>query len=182
MKGPDNPIDSELQIRGSRAEDAAAIESLYQAAFPDEDLLPLVHDLLNAPGIALSLVATIDSQVAGHAMFTRCGVKGTGISAALLGPVAVAPAWQRQGTGSAIVRAGLELLRGAGVTLVCVLGDPAYYGRLGFIPESTVEPPYALPTEWEGAWQSQSLGETRPAGGGKLALPRQWLEPSLWSP
>ena len=178
----DEAIMTEPRIRESSAADLDAIDSLYPAAFPDEDLLPLVHELLNAPGVALSLVATIDTRVAGHAMFTKCGVNGTGISAALLGPLAVAPDRQRQGVGRAIVHAGLELLRGAGVTLVCVLGDPAYYKRLGFVAESAVKPPFALPAEWEGAWQSQCLGETRPEGGGKLAVPRPWREPSLWSP
>lgn len=172
----------ELRILESRSENLAAIESLYPAAFPDEDLLPLVHELLNAPGVALSLVATTDTQVAGHAMFTKCAVTGTSIGAALLGPLAVAPVRQRQGVGSAIVRAGLDLLEDMEVSLVFVLGDPAYYGRLGFNPESSVKPPFSLPPEWEGAWQSQSLGGTKVSAKGTLVVPPQWLKPALWLP
>ena len=45
------------------------------------------------------------------------------------------------------------------MTHVYVLGDPAYYGRSGFIPEPAIAPPYALPEEWRDAWQSLSLGD-----------------------
>jgi putative acetyltransferase len=132
----------ELQIRESRPDDSVAIESLYPEAFPDEDLLPLVRDLLNDTVVATSLVGTIDARIVGHVVFTRCGVVGNNVNASLLGPLAVAPAWQRKGIGSAIVHAGLRWLEDSDVNLVLVLGDPAYYGRLGFLPESAVEPPF----------------------------------------
>jgi putative acetyltransferase len=109
-------------------------------------------------------------------------VVGNSVNAALLGPLAVAPAWQRQGIGSAIVYAGLRRLEDADVNLVCVLGDPAYYGRLGFLPESLVEPPFPLPAEWDGAWQSKTLGETTTLCEGKLSVPSQWRQPALWAP
>jgi putative acetyltransferase len=172
----------ELEIRESVQADASAIESLYPQAFPDEDLLPLVRDLLQHSAIAVSLVGAIDSRIAGHAIVTMCGVVGSSVKAALLGPLAVAPAWQRQGIGSAIVRAGLQRLKDADVDLVCVLGDPAYYGRLGFAPETLVEPPLPLPAEWQGAWQSQYLGEKSASCSGRLAVPRQWQDPALWAP
>jgi putative acetyltransferase len=49
-----------------------------------------------------------------------------------LAPMAVAPAHQRQGIGSALVRAGLERCRQLGFGAVVVLGHPAYYPRFGF--------------------------------------------------
>jgi putative acetyltransferase len=171
-----------IEIRESMQVDLSAIESLYPDAFPDEDLLPLVRDLLREAPVALSLVGTIDSRLVGHVIFTRCSVAGSGDRSALLGPLAVEPAWQRRGIGSAIVRNGLRRLKDEGVSQVFVLGDPAYYGRLGFLAESRIAPPYTLPTEWEGAWQSQSLRDTETLHPGKLSLPRPWLQPSLWSP
>ena len=108
--------------------------------------IPLVSDLLREAPIALSLVGIVDSRLTGHVIFTTCSVVGSSGEVALLGPLAVAPTWQRQGIGSAIVRAGLRRLEDAGVSQVYVLGDPAYYGRHGFLPESYVKPPYPLPT------------------------------------
>lgn len=175
-------MEKSIEIRESVPADLAAIERLYPQAFPNEDLLPLVRVLLQeTPGV-VSLVAVTDSQLAGHAMFTQCGVVGDRAKAALLGPLAVAPASQRQGLGSAMVRAGLRQLEDAGVSHVYVLGDPAYYGRLGFLPESRVVPPYPLPEEWCGAWQSKRLGGAATPGPGKLSLPRPWLQPTLWAP
>lgn len=172
----------ELEIREALPADTAAIESLYPKAFPGEDLLPVVRDLSN-PGVdALTLVATIDSAIVGHVIFTMCEVDGSGAKAALLAPLAVMPDNQRQGVGSKIVRAGLERLNEEGVKLVCVLGDPAYYGRLGFSAESLVEPPYPMPEEWRGAWQSQYLGSSEANCAGKLDVPAPWLDPALWAP
>ncbi|MBT8443958.1 MAG: N-acetyltransferase [Gammaproteobacteria bacterium] len=175
-------MSDKLNIRESTRDDLAAIESLYPAAFPDEDLLPLVRDLLNDAGVAMSLVGTIDERIVGHAIFTKCGVAGSRLNAALLGPLAVAPAWQRQGIGSALVRDGLRRLEDAAVNRVFVLGDPTYYGRLGFLPEHLTEPPYPLPSEYDGAWQSRTLDATTTPVAGKLSVPRQWLQPALWAP
>ena len=171
-----------LEIRESVEGDFAAIESLYPAAFPDENLFPLVRDLLQDVAITTSLVGVINLRIAGHAIFTKCGVVGSNIRAALLGPLAVAPAWQKQGIGSAIVRSGLKRLECMDVNMLFVLGDPAYYQRLGFVTESGVEPPYSLPAQWQGAWQSQILGNMIAPCAGKLSVPRQWLQPALWAP
>jgi putative acetyltransferase len=175
-------MSGKLEIREGRRDDSAAIESIYPEAFPDENLLPLLRDLLNDVAVAISLVATIGTRIVGHVIFTKCGVVGNDVNAALLGPLAVTPVWQRQGIGSEIVRVGLRRLEDENVNWVFVLGDPAYYGRLGFLPESLVEPPFPLPVEWDSAWQSQNLGETTTSCAGKLSVPQQWLQPALWAP
>lgn len=175
-------MSNKLEVRESRREELAAIEALYPEAFPDEDLVPLVRDLLHDAAIAMSLVGTIDSQIVGHTIFTKCGVAGSSTRAALLGPLVVAPAWQKQGIGSAIVHAGFQRLDDADVSLVCVLGDPAYYRRLGFSKEALVEPPFRLPPEWSGAWQSRYLDDNAVQCSGKLSVPPQWLRPALWAP
>ena len=171
-----------VEIRDSAQADGHAIEALYPAAFPDEELLPLVDDLLRDTDNTVSLVATVGADVAGHIVFTLGGVAGTDATVALLGPLAVAPARHRQGIGSALVRAGLVRMQDAGVDLVCVLGDPAYYGRFGFVPERDIEPPYALPKEWRDAWQSQHLPGSTRTFAGTLSLPAPWLQPALWAP
>jgi putative acetyltransferase len=109
---------SEFEIRRSRAEDLPAIEKLYPAAFPEEDLLPLVRQLLTEDAGILSLVAEAGGLTVGHILFTLCGISGSEARAALLAPLAVAPEWQRKGIGSALIRDGLTRLERDGVAHV----------------------------------------------------------------
>lgn len=169
-------------IREAVPDELPGIEALHRAAFPQEDLLPLVRDLAREGPRVLSLVATMGDALAGHAMFTACAVAGAADGVALLGPLAVAPHRQRQGVGAALVRAGLGRLRQAGTSLVCVLGDPGYYARFGFRPERRILPPFALPPEWDGAWQSLTLNGADPAGAGTLQVPAPWRRRALWAP
>ncbi len=173
-----------IQIRDSEPGDWASIEALYPAAFPDEDLLPVLRDLFQETPPVLSLVAIIESSVVGHVIFTPGHVAGNNENekVALLAPLAVTPARQRTGIGSALVHDGFQRLRNAGVAHAYVLGDPAYYSRFGFEPETHVMPPYPLPTEWREAWQSTSLLDAERPSKGKLCLPQSWLQPALWTP
>jgi putative acetyltransferase len=158
------------------------IEGLYGAAFPDDDLLPLVRELLRETRVVLSLVAMVDEVLAGHVMFTTCSIAEKADRVALLGPLAVAPALQRQGIGSWLVRAGLQRLERADTSRVYVLGDPAWYRRFGFEPDDAVTPPYPLPEEWCGAWQSLSFRNGNSCPSGKLSVPQPWRRPALWAP
>ena len=171
-----------IDIRQICPEEMEFIERLYPAAFPDEDLLPLVSTLLAREPEILSLIASIDRKPAGHILFTMCGITGSPSRAALLAPLAVALEWQKQGVGSALIRDGLNLLEQAGIGQVFVLGDPAYYGRHGFKAETAIAPPYPLPEQWRDAWQSLSLGSAPPPDRGELLLPELWMQPALWGP
>ncbi len=173
---------NKLTIRRSSADDIDAIIALYPLAFPEEDLVPVVRDLLASPEVAMSFIASIDDQIEASVIFTTCAVEGTSTRAALLAPLAVSPARQRQGLGTAIVKTGLRELEANGVEVVLVLGDPAYYGRLGFAQETGIQPPYPLPAEWYSAWQSQNLAQFEDSYTGKLVVPAQWLDPALWAP
>lgn len=55
----------------------------------------------------------------------------------LLGPVAVAADRERQGIGSALVRASLAALDSASSAPVLLIGDAPYYGRFGFTAAAT---------------------------------------------
>ena len=171
-----------FEMREIRAKDIASVETLYRDAFPVEDLLPLVRELLSEPAMALSLVGLADRALAGHVIFTACGIAGRSAEVALLGPLAVAPGRQRQGIGAALVREGLRRLKNDGVSQVYVLGDPEYYRRFGFQPEGRVTPPYPLPEEWNGAWQSVCLHGIAPPLPSVLSLPPPWMRPALWAP
>jgi putative acetyltransferase len=171
----------EIEIHESRPSDIASIEKIYPDAFPDEDLLPLVRELLEEESIVLSLVGIADQTLVGHVIFTMCTIAGRTGMVALLGPLVVAPDRQRRGIGSALIHEGFRRLKSVGVAQVLVLGDPAYYGRFGFETDDGVIPPYALPEEWHGAWQSIRLrGDETPLYG-KLLVPRPWQQQALWT-
>jgi putative acetyltransferase len=174
-------IMTSVEIRESTGADQGAIDTLYPRVFPGEDLRALVRSLeRNTPGV-LSLVAVAESGLVGHAVFTSCDVAGGPYAVALLGPLAVAPEWQRRGIGSALVRSGFERLRASGFDRVFVLGDPGYYRRFGFEAESSVTPPHPFPDEWREAWQSVKLHGAAPHLEGKLGVPPAWDAPMYWS-
>ena len=154
---------------------------LYRAAFPDEDLVPLTTGLMEIQTGVLSIAASSGNQICGHIMWTLCGLEGSSEMLALLGPLAVAPGFQRRGIGSGLVIDGFQRLKALGIMQMMVLGDPAYYGRFGFRPNNTVLPPYPIPAIWEDAWQTIRFDEVKPASG-RLVLPEIWLKPSLWLP
>ena len=171
-----------IDVRESLPADQPSIEALYPDAFPDEDLLPLVRELLREESLVLSLVGIVDESLSGHGMFTTCSLVGRPDKVALFGPLAVAPARQRQGVGSAIVRGGLQRLEKAGFTQVYLLGDPGYYGRFGFVPDAGVLPSYPLPEAWRAAWQSLSLGGAALLRQGQLLVPQPWRHAAYWGP
>ncbi|WP_297582145.1 GNAT family N-acetyltransferase [Roseibium sp.] len=172
----------ELKLREYRSSDLSALGSLYRDAFPDEDLLPLVHALLTGDQPVQSSVATLEAEVVGHVIFTACTLEPVAAKVALLGPLCVAPDHQKQGIGSSLVHEGLERLTQQGTGTVLVLGDPAYYGRFGFKPDTGIAPPYPMPEEWREAWQSMQLHDEPEQLRGDLVVPGPWKDAALWGP
>ncbi len=137
-------------IRLARPADAPGISALLRAAFGGPAEAELVAALRRDSDAAIELVAEAGGTLAGHVLFSPMTV---GDAAALaLAPLAVLPAAQRRGIGSALAREGLAraALRREGWCLV--LGDPAYYGRLGFAPAAHVS---GVP--WAGSPAFQAL-------------------------
>ena len=168
-------------LRPAGQDDLPHLTTLYQRAFPDEPLLPLVEALMTWGVLALVAVDDVGT-VAGHVMLSPCSVGGGHDAVALLGPLAVLPMMQRRGLGRALVAGGLERLAARGVVKVLVLGDPAYYSRLGFVPERTITAPYPMPDEWQTAWQSQTLNPAGDLVAGPLSVLPPWQKKALWSP
>lgn len=73
-----------------------------------------------------------------------------------LGPISVSPNIQRSGIGSKLMRSVLEALKGSGASGCVVLGDPAFYSRFGFLPESCLVLP-DVPPEYFQAIQFSGL-------------------------
>ena len=125
-----------MVVRAETRGDHAAIRALNRLAFGGPYESALVDRLRTEELATASLVAVDDEAVVGHILFSTLSVTMDGwtVKSAALAPMAVAPARQRQGIGSALVRQGLETVAAKGYEAVFVLGHPAYYPRFGFTP------------------------------------------------
>jgi len=169
-----------LAPAGAAQTSGADLKRLYDEAFPAENLLPLVTSL-EAHGDVHAWGAFIDGQLIGHVLLTPVTVTGSELAFVLLGPLAILPRVQRKGAGSALVRHAVAALPGETAGAL-VLGDPGYYSRFGFQHETAITPPYALPIEWQGAWQSLRLNGKHRWPSGALVVPHPWAKPALWLP
>lgn len=122
------------RLRDEEPRDWPAVHSVHAAAFGTSAEADLVAALRADADPVVSLVAEHDGAVVGHIMFSPVTLPGHDLKIMGLAPVAVAPSRQRQGIGSALVRAGLERCRALGYGAVVVLGHPEYYPRFGFVP------------------------------------------------
>ena len=170
----------EIAIRAYRPPDLEAALEIYRAAFPEENLLPLVEALTGRPDVH-AFAAVRDGRIVGHVAFTLCRLEGDERRFALLGPLAAHPDFTRQGVGGRLVRTGIDDMRERGAGAVLVLGDPAYYGRFGFRPERGVQTPYPLRADWAEAWQSVWFSENRLCTAQRLIAPGPWANRSLWN-
>ncbi len=123
-----------LSIRPEESADAAAIRRVLEAAFPTAAEARLVDSLRAGGHTLIALVAEADGAVVGYVAFSPVQIDGAAIRGIGLGlaPLAVLPAFQRQGIGGRLVADGLAACRRAGYGFVVVLGEPAYYRRFGF--------------------------------------------------
>lgn len=147
----------QANIRDESSRDIDAIRELQALAFPTRAEAELVDKLRDAGAICVSLVASTENAVVGHALFSRaqlCLASGTLVVGAL-GPIAVLPARQGEGIGGALIGIGLERCVELGFPAVIVLGHPDYYGRFGFRRADTWDilcefavPPEAFMITW----------------------------------
>jgi putative acetyltransferase len=126
-------VQTTITIRDESAADREGIRRVHLQAFPSDAEARLVDQLRADGDLTISLVALVADEVVGHIAMSPVAIDGSPVGLGLA-PVAVAPELQRSGVGSALVRRSLAFCRAEAVPLVVVLGEPAYYGRFGFIP------------------------------------------------
>ncbi|NJO06099.1 MAG: N-acetyltransferase [Chloroflexaceae bacterium] len=123
-------------IRPETPTDHAAIDSVEEQAFDRRDEANIVATLRAAGTVSLSLVAVLQGQIVGHILFSPVEIESEPSyeGAVAMGPLAVLPAYQRQGIGGALVQRGLEQCQQQGYGAVILFGHPTYYPRFGFVP------------------------------------------------
>ena len=108
-----------IEIRQETKKDEAAVYDLIMEAFAaaehaDGNEQDLAAALRKGSSFIpeLSLVAEVDHRLAGHILFTRAKVGEDEVLA--LAPLSVKPQYQRQGSGTALIRDGQRLAGGRG--------------------------------------------------------------------
>jgi len=114
--------------------DLTAIERLDERAFGPGRFARSAYRLREgiAPDYQLSFVARVGTLLVGANRMTP--ILCSGAPALLLGPLSVEPAFRSGGIGEALVMKSLEAAHAEGHRLVLLVGDMAYYGRMGFTP------------------------------------------------
>jgi putative acetyltransferase len=139
-----------MQIRFEQPADIAAVHAINQAAFETSAEADLVDSLRAQAEPILSLVADDHGTIVGHILFSPVTLTGHGELRIMgLAPMAVWPAQQRRGIGSALVRDGLDRCRQFRCDAIVVLGHHKYYPRFGFVPASRfgIRSEYDVPDE-----------------------------------
>jgi len=154
-------------IRAEKERDRDTVHTVNMAAFETPSETYLVEALRQQAQPVVSLVAEENGEIVGHIMFSPISLSDhPNLKVMGLAPVAVAPAHQRKGIGSALVRAGLDQCRQLDFVAVVVLGHPEYYARFGFSPSSQfgIDSEYDVPEEVFMAMELQPEALSRKTG------------------
>lgn len=132
-------------LRFAGAQDDAALDSLFIAAFGSKAEALLVRRLRADDDLLFTIVAIgvgagKTGSVIGAACFSRVELRSppeqssdTGPAPlTALAPLAVATPWRGRGLGAALVRAGAVQARKRGVAAILARGDRRFYEPIGF--------------------------------------------------
>jgi len=120
------------QLTPERPQDAAAVEALVLRAFGPGRYAKAAERLREgrAPALALSVVAWNAGKIVG--CVRQWAVRVDDRAAIFLGPIAVDVEYRRHGLGAAMVERACEAAAAAGHDLIVLVGDPPFFGPLGF--------------------------------------------------
>lgn len=137
------PVPNLPELATERPEDAAAIAALVDAAFGPGRFVKAAERLreTNHPLADLSFTAHAHGALVGSVRLWPIHIGEQ--PAVFLGPIAVDTAWRKRGLGAALVRRACEAAAKAGHPLVLLVGDPPFFGPLGFamVPQGQVVMP-----------------------------------------
>ena len=122
-----------------------------------------------------------DGRILGCGIFSRLDFPEDPHRVMLLSPMAVAIDAQRRGIGQALIAHALDALGKDGADLAATYGDPAYYGRTGFVPVSTRQIAAPLALGFPHGWLARPLrGGDLPALQGPSFCVRALNRPDIW--
>lgn len=122
-----------MEIQIVSTENRASVYALLNRAFPGSEYEALLVKLLHDNGRPIhEWIGVHTGEVIAYIAFTNA-YRGSDICGLHLAPMAVAPDFQKQGIGSELLRFAIrqDVIRHR---TLFVLGEPAFYGRVGFEP------------------------------------------------
>lgn len=157
-----------IEIRTMAEGDDAVVARILASSFGPEGptIAALVTSLRQhtCGRDGLAWIAEVDGVEAGFTMVTRnrLDTAPRTVDVGVLSPLAVAPEHQRRGVGRALVEHAIARAAEAGLPVLFLEGDPAYYVRLGFVtagPLGFRRPSLRIP---EAAFQAVLLPQHEP--------------------
>jgi predicted N-acetyltransferase YhbS len=124
--------DLSLTIAAETAEDALAIERLHERTFGPGRYARTAFRIREriAHRLELSFTARIGTLLVGSVRLTPVRIGDA--PGLLLGPVTVEPPFRNRGIGARLIERTLAEAKSRAHRLVVLVGDEAYYGKLGF--------------------------------------------------
>lgn len=129
-------------IRLEQKEDRRTVEHLVRESFwnvyrPGCLEHYVLHEMRNHPDFIpeLNFVLEKDGIIIGQNVFVRAAIQaddGRSIPIAAMGPICIAPAFQRQGWGKILLDYTMEKAKQSGIQALCFEGNIDFYGKSGF--------------------------------------------------
>jgi predicted N-acetyltransferase YhbS len=123
---------TEYALRPETPEDAPFVDALIQRAFGPGRLVKVSERVRERARFRpdLSMCALEEDVLIGCARMWEVRIGKTPIG--FLGPLAVEAKARRTGTGAALVAAASDAARSSGLSAVVLVGDEAFFERVGF--------------------------------------------------
>lgn len=141
-----------IVIRKEEEKDYKQVYEVNKLAFQQENESILIEKIRKGENFIpdLSLVAVINNRIVGHILFSKIKIVGDSIFESIaLAPMAVIPAFQKQGVGSELIKKGMAKAKELGFDSIIVLGHKDYYPKFGFERASkwNIKCPFEVPEE-----------------------------------
>ena len=137
-----------ITIREENINDFITIKNINDKAFGQPEEGYIIGKIRESDSPILSLVAEKDNTIVGHIFYSEAKIRFNDktITGMGLAPMAVLPAYQKQGIGKWLINESLAMFKKETVPFIIVLGHEEYYPKFGF----EVASKYGIKCQWDG--------------------------------